>query len=331
MKKMMLTILAFALALPLWASAQENSDSTSSVKAQEVKPDNQKNKVPGDIDEDITNANLRAQSGSKSKWSGSFTALYQGASLETPLGPNRPNITNSPIPDRVQAFGDLGIRYRMNKNDSLSLGTGWSVIQPLQEARYWDIDDPYLALTDARKLKGIQVVSVFQGTGSTNQDEVAVGQVGYATWIEQAMYDFGGSKASVGLTTQVDYTYYSMSPDTQVRLAGQSNFTNAGAYQTPYDFAVYPAFEYAFSEKLNFRTLFRPWIYYHHVGQQASTFTKSPWTQSIGIGWDVTRDIYLYPNFQFVWEDTRGKNFDLSNPLVRAESSVGLSATINMF
>ena len=42
--------------------------------------------------------------------------------------------------------------------------------------------------------------------------------------------------------------------------------------------------------------------------------------QSVGIGWVASRDVWIYPNIQFIPD-----NLDIKN------TNVGVSATINMF
>jgi hypothetical protein len=42
--------------------------------------------------------------------------------------------------------------------------------------------------------------------------------------------------------------------------------------------------------------------------------------QSVGVGVSVTRDIFLYPNIQF-----------LPNQIMASETNVGLTATVNVF
>jgi len=327
MTKPLIAILIGMLSVSAFAADQTTSDSQSTLKVEDLKD---KNKVSGDLDEEISNAKLRAESGSKSKWSGSFTAIYQGASLEKPLDKDRPNPTNQPIPDRVKMFGDIGIRYRMDKNQSLAFGTGYSIQRPLQEAKTGEIDDPYIQYNNTQKVGTVQSVSSLTASAATNLDERTAGEVAAGSVMQTFMYDFNGSRASIGLAFEGDYNYYNVNPDTVVTLKGHSP-RPAAAYQTDYALAAYPMFEYAFSDRFQFRTVFRPWNYVHTPGDGGWTFAKYPWTQSIGLGIAVTRDVYLYPNFQYAWEDWRGDDFNWFRKNTRANSTVGLNATINVF
>ena len=71
----------------------------------------------------------------------------------------------------------------------------------------------------------------------------------------------------------------------------------------------------------NLRTISGLWVYDHLRSERDNfTFAKNKIYQSVGLGISVTRDIYLYPNVQFLPEDIRS---DLTN--------VALSANINVF
>jgi hypothetical protein len=91
------------------------------------------------------------------------------------------------------------------------------------------------------------------------------------------------------------------------------------AMQGDYSFGFYPFAEYVFSDRLNLRTVFRPFTFEHIRSEPFGNVIRNVYTQSVGVGVSVTRDIYLYPNVQFVPEDFRS---ELTN--------VGLSANINI-
>jgi hypothetical protein len=219
----------------------------------------------------------------------------------------------------------------MDKNQSLSLGIGYSVTRPFQEARYWDVSDPYLDYNYSGKIGKVQ--NIFDGTvtGITQNNERAIGEVAIGTVADTMMYDFGGSRASVGLALEGDYYFYDKDKDALVHYPGKTNVFAAGENQQDYSLAAYPLAEYALTDKIQFRTVFRPWTFAHPVTNAGFTFDKNPWTQSFGVGVAVTRDIYLYPNFQWFWETWRENDFNFFQKDLRASSSVGLQATINIF
>lgn len=316
------------------AYAQQTSTSTANSKSSVTIEDlKEKNKVQGDIDQEITNAKLRAESGSKSKWSGSFTASYLGASLEKPFDNSRPNTSQEATPPRVNMGGDIGIRYRMNKNNSLSLGTGYSLQEPFHRAQYGDISDPYVGFNDVRKIGQVQNVAAVQAALATNADERALKQEWAASISDVLLYDFGGSKWTVGLVSSFAYNYFtkgSKDQETFFRNDPDDKF-KAGRYQQDYQISFAVPVEYAINDRFQLRTVFRPWTFVHNPFKDGNTYSKRRWTQSAGIVCAVTRDINLYPNFQWDWEQWRGRDFNFFAKDVRANSTIGLQATINVF
>lgn len=85
-----------------------------------------------EADQAITNRRLRATEGSLSKWSISTFWNYQGGSLSDPTEPERPNIVNGGNVLTLQSLsGEVGVKYRLTKLDSLTFSTGIFMTTPL--------------------------------------------------------------------------------------------------------------------------------------------------------------------------------------------------------
>jgi hypothetical protein len=311
-------ISALALSLSFYAHAQEQTSAAEGETKMKIEDAaDKKNKVDGDLDQEITNRKLRAETGSKSKWSVSLTGNYQGASLEKPFDKDRPNLTNDAYTPRVRMGGDIGVRYRMTKNNSISAGTGWSIERPFHEAKRGDVSTPYITFNSANKIAGVQNVSDVGISAATDSDDRDLGIIGAFSFGNTMIYDFGGSRSSLGLAV-----------DGYVQAFDEKISPRA---QRDYGFGVYPFYEYSFNDKVNFRTVFRPWNVVHTRAKQPGEYIHIPWTQSIGVGVAVTRDVYLYPNFQYDWETWRADDFNFARKNTRASATVGLNATINVF
>jgi hypothetical protein len=309
-------------------AAETKSEGESALKIEDAA--GKKNKVEGDIDQEITNRKLRAETGSKSRVSVSLTANYSGGSMEKPMDKNRPNPVRDPIPPKTSLGGDIGLRVRLDKGNSLTFGTGYSLQRPFHEAERGDISSPFVKFTNAAKLGVIQNVAEAQVTVATNSDDLEIGTLGSVSADNTMIYDFGGSKSSLGVNFGGFYTHYTKR-DERVSVKGAPANIPAVAFQQDYGVAIYPFYEYQISDKVNFRTVFRPWIFNHDRDADGFTFEKRPWTQSVGIGIAATRDIYLYPNFQFDWEKWRRDDFNFARKTTRESSTVGFSATMNVF
>lgn len=313
------SVLTMTLSFSVFAQEQNASSAAegeTKIKIEEAA--GKKNTVDGDIDQEITNRMLRAETGSKSKWSISLTGNYQGASLEKPFDKDRPNLTNDAYAPRVRMGGDIGVRYRMSKNASVSAGTGWSIERPFHEAKRGDVSTPYVGINNATKAWGLQHVSSAMASLATDSDDLDLSMLGVFSLGHTMIYDFDGSASSVGLSLDG-------------WVAAFNSDDVAADSQRDYGFGAYPFFEYVFNDTFNFRTVFRPWMYSHTRAQRAGEYMHIPWTQSVGLGIAITRDIFLYPNFQFAWETWREDDFNLFRKNTREGATVALSATVNVF
>ena len=272
-------------------------------------------------DQLITNKRLRADSGSLSEWSMSSSFNYQGGSLSDPTDAKRPNIVNGADALTLQNLtGDIGVRYRITKLLSITGSTGLFMTTPFHNSIDTDneklkenfeynhqkltINDPLLRLTYLSKVGDIQSVSNIKLTLITNNQQKLAGYLWSYYLSQNFMYQFEETRFSIGanLTAQL----YS--------------FSRENESLTDRVFGVYPAFEYEINETFNFRTAFGTFVYQHLRGSDSSTYEKRAVYQSLGLGISITRDIFLYPNVQYIPSDIRSDRTNLA-----------LNANINLF
>lgn len=308
MKKMQLNsalILASVFALSTQALAQESETTQAAettTKIENVTP-NLVEKKPGeaDTDEVITNRKLRAETGSKSKYSFSTTLSYSGGTIKDPGSDVRPNIASTAfVPLQPALGGSVGAKYRISALQSLSADVGVTIYKPFHSdskrnfRQRTTVANPSLGYQVLYKTAGIQNVTSV-GIGYTTDSEYReIGDFGGISLSQTAIYDFGGSAWSVGLAGTVGYTYYDKDKN-----ALDAGGTPLGFSQTDYELGLYPFAEVTISEKLNIRTVFRPFIFQHSKMKNFGEIDRAPYTQSVGIGISVTRDMFLYPNVQF--------------------------------
>lgn len=315
-KKLALIGLASSLAFGnAFAEESTGSASTSTTSTEKALS----NKVEGnDIDEEITNARMRAASGSRSKFSGSVSAYYDGGNLEDPLSATRPNLSGDPdVPTFSGGGGSTSLRYRMSPNHSFTAGVGFQMIQPLQSsednelANDFTITNPSVGYSYIGKVAGFQTssgVSITLGTWEGWQDINAAGtdidsSIGVSQTFTKA---FGNSGFSAGLSFSASVFQYSDS------LEDNANAISAG---------IFPFAEYQFNDTFVARTVFG-YFNYRNKRRYDSTFkfTRAYEYQSVGLGIVASRDIWIYPNIQFIPD-----NLDVEN------TNVGVSLTMNMF
>ncbi|MGZ3723569.1 MAG: hypothetical protein ACXVA9_11590 [Bdellovibrionales bacterium] len=309
---------SFAETSPAATAGSENKMSITDAAAK-------KNKVDGDIDNEITNPKLRADSGSKSKFSMSSVFSYTGGALSSPFAADRPNLAGLPE-NQVESSinGSLKTRYRSTKNSSYTLGVGLGVQTPFEgrvnnNENQINIGDPVVGYNYIFPALGLQHSMDFTGTYATSNESLRVDQtasVGFAYNMVKAFQ----SGLNLGLNATSYYNLYDNRP-------GATKFTaikdgdNRVDSRTAWAATFSPVVEYHFNDQFSFRTLFAYARWRHLYGDRKNwSMIHSKEYQSVGVGIALNRDVYLYPNVQFLPLDIRS---DYTN--------FGISSSINVF
>lgn len=317
--------LVLAFAFSAFAQEQQSSEGQTTIKIEDAK--DQKNKVSGeeDMDEVITNRKMRAEAGSKSKHSLNTSISYSGGTIEKPLAEERPNLTAG---TGVTAFASLGgsmaYKYSLTAKDAFRLGTGVRWITPLQGTELptnkrtgkkfngakVDAENPYITYQRVHKLGPVQGVFVTGPTLYTNENLRRLGFHSYWSFQQNMNYEIAKSGFSVGLLLGGSISNYD-----------KNDQVLQNEYQSDYYVGAYPYLEYVINDTFNLRTISGVWVYEHMRGEkQFWKFNKNIIYQSVGLGISVTRDIFLYPNIQFLPENIRAD-----------QTNVALSTNINVF
>ncbi len=316
------------MALGFAAQAQENAKADagqSTIKAEDTK---EKNKVDGNIDEEITNARMRAESGSKSKFSLSSSIGYTGGTLSRPFGVDRPNLAREPgVQERTSADIGLDLRYRWTKSQSLTLGTSAGLMTPFQgdmsaSDNQLNVFDPVVGYNLVGKVGEVQMNGGVSVAVGTSQEARGVDRDGSMSLSANALRTFQNG-LTVGLGLGLGYNAYNTKPGAISDLETREKVKNfyGGDSRTEWSLGLYPFAEYEFNDTLSARTVFGYFNWRHLYGDsERSRLLQTFVYQSVGVGISVTRDIYLYPNIQFVPGNIRS---DFTN--------VAMSATLNMF
>jgi hypothetical protein len=314
--------LTSALAIGLFAMSGLSFASTISTKV-----DNKEEKKEGTdkADEVITNRMMRASTGSLSNWSISTAWSYSAGSIEKPLEAERPNLTAAGDNVATQSMSaDVGVSYRINPLNRVTFGVGLNSVAPFNKTINTDspaaqkefdenqgridVNNPNVSYTRLFKALGVQgwvsATALKYTVGAlTDRGYDYYGQVATST-----MYEFGKSGFSVGMYGLVRQNFFDKDDE------------SLKARQQLYQVALLPQAEYVINDRLNFRTIIRPWWYQNTRAQKSSEWTTYNFTQSAGIGISVTRNVFLYPNIQWEPENIRADR-----------TNVGLSANINLF
>lgn len=315
----------------LWAQASSTSTTNSStLKMEEVKKSEEKE---SDIDKEITDARMRAQLGSKSRWSFKSSLAYSGGSVEEPFSGVRPNYrASASVESMTSLSGDVGINYRMGERDNFSFGTGITIIDPLhgditkpaQDTRTgrsgslsrYEVSTPYLGWSRGYRAWDSQMISSFTYSHATDSDSVNITKTfGAASFSQTILANLGNSGWTGGTSLTIGKSFYTG----DVTDAAIVKRMKAGLYKrTDMTAGLFPFLQYSFNDRYSFRTVFGYFQFSRYEGYDDNVQIE-PY-QSVGTGISITRDIYLYPNIQFTPKDIRADR-----------TNVALSANINLF
>lgn len=281
------------------------------------------------MDEEITNARMRAELGAAKQWSFNAALSYNGSTLARPTDKLRPNIvggtTNADLSTSLS--GTLSVNFRKDKNNSLSLSTGVNILTPFngdwtrsriqnptysgkpgqkQMVQRINVADPSATYSHSRRIGDIQsitAISVLVVTDPVFQSQTGMlGNFG----ISQTLAVQQGNWTLGGYISGFSYVYEnSLNADQK---NGEATFSGS----------VVPFVEYQFNDLIGWRAVFNyfGWDYLKNAtkkGQSAYSFYTPQ--NSTGVMFSLSRDIWLYPNIQFLPFNLRS---DLTNWGVQA-------------
>ncbi len=288
------------------------------------------NSVPGAevVDELITNNNLRAYSGSLSRWSIASQFNYNGGTIQSPFSQDRPDISDqSGTTIKSDLDGAISVKYNLSAIHSLMFGIGIRWIAPLTpggpsnyDGTIFDVMNPYLQYQYIYKFWGIQAVLQVQDMQWTQADFTAVGYLNQLSFDQELMYEFKDTKLSIGCSFNGQYVWFNKS-GSYGSPTDPDYIADVATVQGDYQLDLQPIVEYELSDRINLRTLIDVWDFEHYASQSNKlTFVHDKVYQEIGVGIKITRDIFIYPNVQFIPDELRP-----------SQTNVGVTATINVF
>lgn len=302
------------------------TDSQSILKIKDVTPQNKTRS--GDVDSLITNNKMRAESGSKSIWSISSAFSYNGGSIESPFAEERPNIAASTgTVTKSLIDGSVSAKYNLSAQSSLSAGVGLRWVAPLSangpkdyNGDRFDASNPYLTYQYLYRWSGVQSALQVTPTIYTNSNLLKEGYVANLGINQNNIYDIGQTGLSLGVYVYAQAAVYNKTGP--IGTPGTKGFIqDVRTDQSDYAFGVDPFIEYQLSETINLRTVANLWNYEHLRSEsRATAFHWDKVYQSVGVGISIARNVFLYPNLQFLPDNIRADR-----------TNVALNTNINFF
>lgn len=274
-------------------------------------------------DDLLSNNSLKAFSGSTSRWSISSNTSYLGGPISSPLSQDRPDISGSSATTiKSQLNSAISLKYNLDASNSLQAGTGLRWIAPFQsvndyDGTRFDLANPFITFQHIDNIKNVQEVLQFQMLQWTQSDTIILGYSQQLSMDLETVYEIKKTGISIGLSTNIIYIFFNKSEgDSSPDIPGSS----LGQEQSQLQIFLSPYEEYQMTDKVNLRLYTGLVSLEHYRYQKNFSFTHDKIYQSIGFGLAVSRDIYLFPNLQFLPSQIRAS---LTN--------FGFNATINLF
>ena len=314
-----LSSLVFLFSLSAMA-AQEGGDNANSnvLKSESIPSPSAK----ADIDDEITNARLRAVSGAKTNWSFSSNFNYAGSSILTPTSSTRPQLNSQNNADPTNLNGQVAMKYRMTEHDSLLGGIGLQYTPAYTKPgsnstvdQQTTASSPYVDYNRAFRAGSAQHVIDIAVSKYTLGSDTSTNLNWGVSLGDQVMFDVSKTKLEVGAAfgyAQDIYNGQAVQSDKQGNVSPQADYTYSQVY-------FEPVAEYAISDAVSLRTVYRLLVVNQDAANRTVWTTQPHTTESIGVGFAVTRNIYLYPNLQWNWDQ-----------IAADATTVGFTANINL-
>ncbi len=250
----------------------------------------EKAKAQGDLDKEITDIKMRAHSGSKSKYSSSFSLTYMGAALSQPGGDSRPSLGGNRIVEPTSLSGSVGLRYRMDKNDSVSFSTGINRPQPLQKSEIdqpLQVSTPRLSFNKTFAMGEKQISSEATLYVTTLRSHRAVGEIGSLAYSLTALNPIASSRFEGGVSMNVWETAFDSS----------SEYDAVKYRQNDTSINIMPTLQYKINDHFNAFTSLAIFGFSHYRDKSDFlAFQHVDPTQIIGVGYAIARDFYFAPS-----------------------------------
>lgn len=235
----------------------------------------------------ITDAKLKADSGSLSRYSFKFNLTYSGPNLGDFSAKDQPNPDGTVGSFQTALGGTMGVRYRLNSQSSVGLSSGVKMIHPFHGMDRFDVNNPALTYDYATRVRGLQMRNSPGFILRTVPEFTRIGQFGYLLDTHSIVYEIGLSGFSIGADMAFGYFLYNRAYE---RKDGKAAL---------YSLEINPVVKYRVSDKLGVVTSTNLAWWSPRAGSDRLALNRKSLTQKLGLGYSVSRDVYLNPYLTF--------------------------------
>lgn len=250
----------------------------------------------------ITDAELKSREGSLTVFSLKANVAYYGPALNDMSITNQPNLDGAVTGTAVGPSGSVGARYRFDPTTSVTLNAGF-MDQYLFTGHpdTFDVNNPYVTYDKSFKVGGVQMVASPGVTLVTSNVYRPAGERAGLDARLYTSYNIGNTPISVGSSFTGSYYFFDRAyiPDHVVGYSKGKPVIQGDGKIRQISITVAPVVKYNVTSKFNVNTswgfnFFNP--RYYESGVKMNSRVMNEW---VGVGYAVTRDIYINPYVQF--------------------------------
>jgi hypothetical protein len=240
----------------------------------------------------LTDAKLKAESGSLSRVSGKLSLSYFGPTFGDFSAPDQPN-PDGTVATYSQAFrGSVSARYRLNPDSAVSAGTGISINHPFHGWDRTDVNNPFLSYDFSSRFGKLQMRNSPGIVIATVPDYTEIGEIGGVNWNNSLVYRVSDSKFALSFDSGFDYWIYKRT----YRPGSRRDGGDGRAQQ--YTIAWYPGFKYNFRDYLQMYSSMGFQLYNPREAEDLGVLWNRTVSIRLGLGYSHSRDFYFAPYIQ---------------------------------
>lgn len=236
---------------------------------------------------EITDAKMRADLGSLSRFSVKFDLRYLGPAMGKPFERDLPNPDRMVRVNATSLKGSISGRYRLDSNSSLFLGGGLNALHPFHGMSRMDVNTPQFGYDMFHRLGEAQMRNAFSASVETVPTYLDVGMAGGLNYVGSLVRNLGTSGFAVGTDMMFFYKVYSR----EYRPTDRS----VPRYTT----ILSPVLKYNFSDSLSVGTNVDFAFWNPRSRDSETVLLPQTVTQKLSLGYAFTKSVYVSPYLNF--------------------------------
>lgn len=241
---------------------------------------------------DITDAELRAQSGSRSRYSVKVSASYSGGKIADPLSKEQP-VRNATVHRNLTFMsGSISARYRLDKRSAISFGSGVRALTPFHELKEVQWNSPYISWGTYKRHNKLQYFNSVRFSLTTQPEYKGIGQWGTFALSQGGKYQIGESNLYVGGNYTLSYFAYS-----------RGRRDSDSKYASSYFLGVYPSLTYKVNRLFDINSSLAYNFANRRIFNDAFKLDQYRLTGRTGLGIAVSKTVYIRPYIDYLVED----------------------------